>query len=166
MVDFNVVPETTYIKSFCDNFDLTNFIKEPTCFKNPENPSCIDLIFTNRPRGFQNSCAIETGLSDFHKMTLTVMKKSFQKYKPRIIKFRDYRDFQNNAVREDLLSELLNFNIEISDEGFTKFFETCNKHLNYHAPCKQKYVRGNHLPFMNKILSKEIMQKHALGINF
>ena len=93
MGDFNVGPENTYIRSFCDNFYFTNLIKEPTCFKNPENPSCIDLIFTNRSRGFQNSCAIETGLSDFHKMTLTVMEKSFQKYKPRITKFRAYRHF-------------------------------------------------------------------------
>ena len=61
------------------------------------------------------------------------MRKSFLKYKPRIIKFWDYRHFQNNAFREDLLSETFNFNIETSDEGFT---ETCNKRLNYHAPCK------------------------------
>ena len=66
-----------------------------------------------------------------------------------------------------MLSELLSFNIEMSDVDFTEFFETCNKLLNYHTPCKQKYVRGNHLPFMNKSLSKEIMKKkHALGINF
>ena len=69
----------TYIKNFCDNFGFTNLIKEPACFKNPENPSCTDLLLTNRPRTFQNSCAIETGLSDFHKMILTAMKKSFQK---------------------------------------------------------------------------------------
>ena len=99
-------------------------------------------------------------------MTLNVMEKYFQKYKPRIIKFRDYRHFQNSAFREDLLSELLNFNIEISDEGFTEFFETCNKHLNYQAPCKQKYVRGNHLRFMNKILSKEIMKRTRLRNTF
>ena len=59
----------------------------------------------------------------------------------RIIKFRGYRNFHNNAFREDLLSALLNHNIEISDERFTEFFETGNKHLNYHAPCKQKYAR-------------------------
>ena len=99
-------------------------------------------------------------------MILTVMKKSFQKYKPRITKFRDYGHFQNNAFREDLLPELLNFNIEISDEGFTEFFETCNKHLNYHAPCKQKYVRDDHLPSMNKILSKEIMKRTCLRNQF
>ena len=137
-------------------------MKETTCFKNPENLSCIDLILTNRPQSFQNFCAIETGLSDLHKMTHTVMQKNFQKYKARIRKFRDYKHFQNNAVREDLLSELLNFNIEISDEGFTEFFETCNKHRNYYAPCKRKYARGNNLPFMNKSLSKQIMKRTRL----
>ena len=77
--DFNIGPDNIYIKSFCDNFGFTNLIKEPACFKNPENPSCTDLLLTNRPRTFQNSCAIETGLSDFHKMIFTAMKKSFQK---------------------------------------------------------------------------------------
>ena len=91
MCDFNIKLENT--KGFWENFNLANLIKESTCFKNPENPSCTDLILTNMLRGFHNSCAIETGLSDFHKMTLTVMKKSFQKYKPRVIKFRDYRHF-------------------------------------------------------------------------
>ena len=94
------------------------------------------------------------------------MKKSFQKCKPRIIKFRDYRHFQNNAFREDLLFELLNFNTEISDKGFTEFFEACNKHLNYHAPCKQKYAWDNHLSLMNKNISNETMKRTRLRTKF
>ena len=31
--------------------------------------------------------------------------------------------------------------------------------LDRYAPCKQKYTRGNHLPFMNKTISKEIMKR-------
>ena len=34
-----------------------------------------------------------------------------------------------------------------------------SKTLNHHAPAKQKFVRGNHLPFMNKTLSKAIMHR-------
>ena len=94
------------------------------------------------------------------------MKKSFQKCKPRIIIFRDYRHFQNNAFREDLLFELLNFNTEISDKGFTEFFEACNKHLNYHAPCKQKYAWDNHLSLMNKNISNETMKRTRLRNKF
>ena len=61
-------------------------------------------------------------------MTLTVMKKSFQKHKQRIINFQRYKYFENNAFREELLSEILNFNFEISDKGFSEFFEACSKH--------------------------------------
>ena len=52
-----------------------SLIKENTCFKSVQNSSCIDLILTNRPNSFQNSMVIETGLSDFHKLTTTVNYK-------------------------------------------------------------------------------------------
>ena len=54
---------------------------KPTCYKDAEKPSCIDLILTNCPRSFQNSCVLETGLSDFHKMVTTIMKTTLIKYR-------------------------------------------------------------------------------------
>ena len=42
-------------------------INKPTCYKNPDKPTCIDLILTNCPGSFQNFCVIETGFSDFYK---------------------------------------------------------------------------------------------------
>ena len=94
------------------------------------------------------------------------MKKCFQKYKPIIINFQEYTHFQKNAFREDLLSKLLNFNIQIDGKSFTEFFESSNNHLNYQALCKQKYARGNHLSFINKGLSNEIMKNTRLSCNF
>ena len=38
--DFNAGIEETTMKSFCESYDLTNLIKQRTCFKNPEKPSC------------------------------------------------------------------------------------------------------------------------------
>ena len=55
-------------KTFCEIYKLRNLIKEPTCFKSPENPACIDLILTNKPLSFKNAYVIEKGLSDFHKV--------------------------------------------------------------------------------------------------
>ena len=40
----------------------------------PNNPSCIDLMFTNKAKRFQRSCVIDTDLSDFHKITITALK--------------------------------------------------------------------------------------------
>ena len=53
------------------------------CFKNPENPSCIDLLLTNKPLSFSTTTAMGTGLSDFHKMIVAVIKIIFHKMKPR-----------------------------------------------------------------------------------
>ena len=73
------------MKVFCDSYEFKNLIKDATFYKNPENPSYIDLILTNNPNSFQNSGVIETGLSDFHNMTVNVMKTTFEKLKPNII---------------------------------------------------------------------------------
>ena len=60
MGDFNAEPADTIVSNFCEIYNLKNIIREKTCFKNPNNPSCIDLIITNRPKSFQNSMIIET----------------------------------------------------------------------------------------------------------
>ena len=69
-------------------------INRPTCFKNPEKPY---LILTNCPRSFQNSCAIEAGLSDFHKLVVTVMKTTYKKSQTKIIIYRSYKHFNNET---------------------------------------------------------------------
>ena len=85
-VGFNVGTEDHYyMKLFCENYYLKSLIRQPTCYKNPDNPTCIDLILTNVPRSFQSTCVLETGLSDYHFMALTVMRKRFKKFQPRII---------------------------------------------------------------------------------
>ena len=52
--EFNAGIEETTMKYFCESYNLTNLIKQPTCFKNLEKPSCIDLL-TNRPKSFQST---------------------------------------------------------------------------------------------------------------
>ena len=36
---------------------------------------------------------IETGLSDFHKLTVSVLKTSFRKISPKVVKYRKYSDY-------------------------------------------------------------------------
>ena len=62
--DFNSTMSDVPMKNFCELYNLENLIKEPTCYKNPNNPSSIDVILTNNKNSFQNSMATETGLSD------------------------------------------------------------------------------------------------------
>ena len=123
------------MKDFCLNYNLKSLICVPTCYKNPDNPSCIDLILTNSPGSFQSSCAIEAGLSDFHKMTVTVMKTSFQKLKPRVIIYRDYDSFCK-VYRDNLTEELSKQNFE--ENSLEKFLDTCRVVLDRQAARKKK----------------------------
>ena len=153
--DFNIEADSKEMSSFCDTFDLTSLIKQPTCYKNPGNPSRIDLILTNKPFSFQNSCVVETGLSDFHRMILTVTKMTFEKLKPRVRNYRDYKHFNNERFRDDLMSEISTSHLEFDKNSFDKFFNMCQSTLDQHAPRKQKYARGNHMPFMNRLSQKK-----------
>ena len=132
--DFNTEVTQTGIKVFCDSYEFKNLIKDATCYKNPEKPSCIDLILTNNPNSFQNPGVIETGLSDFYKMTVAVMKTTFEKLKPNIIHYRNYRKFSNDKFRENLISRLSTENIRADCNGTEKVFA---KTLDELAPQKK-----------------------------
>ena len=162
--DFNVSVEEPHMKTFSENYSLQNLIKQPTCYKNPSRPTCIDLILTNVPRSFQSTCVIEKGLSNFHLMTLTVMKKSFKKFQPRIVNYRSSKQFSNDTFREDLIDKLSNEKFVINDDGLKRFCEISVNVLNKHAPRKKKYARENQMPFFTKELSKEIMTRSRLRL--
>ena len=100
--EFNVGVDDTSVKNFCRSYSLTSMVNKPTCYKNPDRPSYIDLLLTNRPRSFQNSCVIEIGLSDCHKMVVTVMKTTYRKLEPVIACYRDFKYFCNNSFNHSL----------------------------------------------------------------
>ena len=165
--DFNAGVLETPMTSFCEFYNLKSIIKQPTCFKNPEKPSCIDLILTNRPKSFQSTCATETGLSDFHRMTLSVLKMHFRKLPPKVITYRNFSKYDNaNFINSlnDVLNEHENQEHLLNDPDC--FYKVCAEVLNRHAPQKKKYVRGNNTPFMNKTLSQAIMQRTKLRNKF
>ena len=60
-------------------------------------------MLRNKTRFFKNSSVLETGVSDFHKMTLTVMRTHFVKQNPKGVYYRDYRKFSNSLFRNDIL---------------------------------------------------------------
>ena len=62
------------LEKFLLCLSFKHVINKPTCYKSPINPKGVDLMLTNRRRSFQISCAIDTGLSDFHKVTVTELR--------------------------------------------------------------------------------------------
>ena len=89
----------------------------------------------------------ETGLSDFHFMTLTVMKFFLKKLKPRIINNRSYKNFSNEKFKNCLLDELRKEYYVNNKKGFEKFCNISLNVLNKQAPREKKIARGNQMLF-------------------
>ena len=83
--------------------------------KNPNNPSGIDLFLANCSRIFQDTHVTETGLSDFHKMNVTVLKMFFTKQKQKAIFYRNYKELDDLTFKEALNRELAKRNLDNID---------------------------------------------------
>ena len=155
--DFNVEETDECLQNFLNTYNMKNLVKELTCYK-AETPRCIDLILTNRNQSMQHTT--ETGVSDFHKMIVTVLKTTFPKQGPSIINYRSYKNFDQTSFKQDLRNEL--DNMDASDTNYGAFETAFDKVLNKHAPLKKKYVRANDAPFMTKALRKAVMLRTRL----
>ena len=51
---------------------------------------------------FQNTTTVFTGLSDFHKLVLTVLETSITKIKPQEITCREYKNFDSVRFNDEL----------------------------------------------------------------
>ena len=162
--DFNAESNDNSVQHFCNLYDLDHLIKTPTCYKNPENPLIINLFMTNSPKSFQNSCVFETGLSDFHHMTVTVLKTTFKKQGPKIITYRDYKDFSNELFRNTLIEKMGEKNE--SELSLSEFIEINNEIVDNLAPVKKRYIRSNQAPFMSRALQKSFMTRSRLRNRF
>ena len=78
---------------------------------------------------------------------------NFQKQKPKIIAYRGYEKFDNNAFCHDI--EKCSFNTA----DLKTFKETVFCSFTKHALMKRKYVRANEASFMTKELHKAIMKR-------
>ena len=47
------------------------------------SPTCIDLINTNQESLLMKSCIFESGLSDYHKIIITILRKTKYKRNPK-----------------------------------------------------------------------------------
>ena len=120
----------------------------------------IELILTNRNRSLQNFCVIDTGLSDFHKMTVTILRSYLNKLWPKIIQCRDYKKFSNDAFKSELVIE--NGNLQNCND-LDSFLAKCKNVLNRTAPLKQKYVITVHL--LKTLYSRQLRNKQDWKIN-
>ena len=70
-------------------------------------------------------------------MTVTVMKAFYEKLKPRIVNYRDYKNLCHDTFRQTLFEKLAPENISADYSGFDKFLQICICTLDIFATCKK-----------------------------
>ena len=83
--------------------------KESICHKNIDEPSCIDLFLTNSLKCSGDCLTLETGLLYLHKLFVTVIKMKHERSPPKIIKYRDYKNFNINVFTNRLQRTLKHY---------------------------------------------------------
>ena len=91
-------------------------------------------------------------------MVVTVMKTTFPKAQPKVVYYRDYKNFDLYSFRTDLRGQLS----KIVDKDYFHFELTFLRVLEIHAPMKKKVLRANDKPYMTKALRKAIMRRSEL----
>ena len=162
--DFNTEISDSHMDSFCyASFHLKSLINEPICYKNPDKPTCIDLILTNFPWQFHATLALETCFSDFHKIAVAAFKSELPYHKPKMISYRNYKQINRNNFEEEIKKTIITQKIS---HKYLAFKNIVLETLNLRAPLKFKYLRAWHSSFIRKDLSKAIMHRSKLRNQF
>ena len=98
--DFNMESTVSALLNFLCSKDLSNLMKENTCFKG--TGSCIDLILTNRKYSFKHAQSYETRISDHHHMIYTLLRSCFQNKEQKVLNYRDFRNFPTEDFNQNL----------------------------------------------------------------
>ena len=80
-------------------------------------------------------------------MTVSVLKCYFAKAEPKVMFYREYKKFSNESFRSLITNKNRNLQDHNVLDSFLGIFEYA---LGETAPLKQKCIRANSSPFMNK----------------
>ena len=95
---------------------------------------------------------------------MTVLKTFFKKLSPKVISYRNYKNFSNHSFCSGLISKISSNGL--LERDLTGSLVACKKPLDYQAPHKKKYTRVNEAPFLTNEINKEIMTKWKLRNKF
>ena len=113
-------------------------------------------MLRDRNRSFQNSCEIDTGLSDCqdcHKMTVTLLRSHLNK------------SFTTWTIKNLFRSEVIIENRNLQNyNDLDSSLARCKYVLNKTVSLKQKHVRANNNPFVYKTILQAIIKQTKLKI--
>ena len=152
--DMNCCPIKYHaIENICEQYDLTNLIKEPTCHKGPTT-SLLDVILVSNSRRYASTFNIFCGLSDFHNIIGAATKRFAPPQKSRIIHYRSFKKFAEPEFLYDIACAPFHV-MEIYDDVDDMAWYTSaliRSIIDEHAPMKSKVVKSASVPYMNSAI--------------
>ena len=89
------------------------------------------MFLTHNSNCFQDCLTLETDLSDFQKFIITVMKTKHERF-PKILKYRDYKNFDTKVFKNRL---------ELTLKNTTSFEELQETYGSF------KYIRSSYIGY-------------------
>ena len=62
-------------------------------------------MLTNKPKSFYKSYSFVTGLSDYHRLIVSILRTSFEKLPPKFVTYRNQKNFHESDFLRDLDSK-------------------------------------------------------------
>ena len=151
-IDQNNPP--VHFKDFLDVFGLSCIVEGPTCFKG--TPSLIDIILTDTPGRISKTLNVNTGISDFHHLTLASTRMHVPRSSLSKFQYRSMKHFNENEFLKDM--SFIPFHVtnifDDPNDSYWLFNELYTDILNKHAPLKTTRRHPKHAPFMHTDLRK------------
>ena len=94
------------------------------------------------------------------------MKVFYKKQRPNIIRYRNYRNFNNECFINDVQSSIMKEYSQNETLEYELFERKVDYVLEKHAPIKKRYVRANQAPFIDKTINKHIMKRSRIRNKF
>ena len=165
-LNFNMLQDNV-LSQMCPPYNLTNIIKEPTCFKS-NNATLIDVMLVTKRRKFIKGFSIDTGISDFHNMIGGVMKQHAPIPPKKIVTYRKLENIDYDKVNRELI--MMNIDRQIMENNANDAFNILHTNLigllDKHAPKKSKTIRKNDFQCMSKRLKKAILIRNQMRNKF
>ena len=146
-------------------FSLRQMILKPTRVTSTSS-KCLDHILSSIPDKHLISDVAKIALSDHYLIYTCINLQKEVKVKHKVVRFRDYQNFDEKTFIQDLknclnLNDILTSNLSVN-EMWTKWKTSFDEVCNSHAPMKECRVKDRHNPWITSDVVKLMYKRDYL----
>ena len=161
-LNFNML-QNNILSSIMPTLNLTNVIKDATCFKANE-PTLIDVMLVTKKRKIIKGFSVNVGISDFHNLVGGIMRIHTPAPKIKRIEIRkitkiDYKNVLEDIAVDELVQIMGHTDPNVMYQALQQYL---GQILDKHAPKKEITLRKGDFHCMSKELKRAILYRNQL----